>query len=112
MRSSSSEDEDISITRAFPEGPHCSNTGEQGRREEISDGDPGGGRDPDDTDGGVLVSLGDGIPSLEGEREPLMPLLSSIVGLQRARKKNPKSKRKRNEDCEMIMSDDDGDIYS
>jgi hypothetical protein len=37
---------------------------------------------------------------------------SSIVSLQRARKKNPKSKQKRNEDCEMIMSDNDEDIYS
>jgi hypothetical protein len=58
----------------------CSNTGEQRRREEISDGDPGGGGDPDGTGGAVLVSLDDGLPSLEGEREHLVPLLSSIIG--------------------------------
>jgi hypothetical protein len=43
-------------------------------------GDPDRGGDPDGTGGGVLVSLGDGLPSLEGEHECLMPLLSSIVG--------------------------------
>jgi hypothetical protein len=58
----------------------CSNTGEQGWHEEISNGDPSGGGDLDGIDGGVLVSLGDGIPSLEGERERLVSLLSSIVG--------------------------------
>jgi hypothetical protein len=79
MRSSSSKDEDRSITGAFPEPPY-SNTGEKGRHEEISDGDPDGGGDPDDADGGVLVSLGDGLPSLEGEHERLVPLLSSIIG--------------------------------
>jgi hypothetical protein len=42
--------------------------------------DPGGDGDPDGADGGFLMSLGDGIPSLEGERERLVPLLSSIVG--------------------------------
>jgi hypothetical protein len=82
MRSPSSEDEERSITEAFPEGSWdpCSNTGEQRRREEISDGDPGGGGDPDGTGGGVLMSLGDGLPSLKGKRERLMPLLSFIVG--------------------------------
>jgi hypothetical protein len=66
MRSSSSEDGDRSITGAFLEGPPCSNTDEQGWCEEISDRDPGLGGDPDGADGGVLVSLGDGLPSLEG----------------------------------------------
>jgi hypothetical protein len=80
MRSSSSVDEDRSITGAFAKGPPCLNTGEQGQREEIFDGDPSGGGDPDGAGGGVLVSLGDGLPSLEGEHERLMPLLSSIVG--------------------------------
>jgi hypothetical protein len=56
-----------------------SKIGEQGQHEKISNGDPGGGGDPDGT-GGVLVSLGDGLPSLEGERERLMHLLSSIIG--------------------------------
>jgi hypothetical protein len=38
-KSSSSEDEESSITGMFPEGPPCSNTSERGRHEEISDGD-------------------------------------------------------------------------
>jgi hypothetical protein len=58
----------------------CSNTGEEGQREEISDGDPGGDGDSDDAGEGVLVSLGDELPSLEGEHKRLVPLLSSIVG--------------------------------
>jgi hypothetical protein len=37
MKSSSSEDEERSITGTFPEGPPCSNTSERGRREETSD---------------------------------------------------------------------------
>jgi hypothetical protein len=45
----------------------CSNTGERGRCEETSDRDLSDGGDPDGTNGGVLVSLGDGLPSLEGE---------------------------------------------
>jgi hypothetical protein len=51
MRSSSFEDEDKLITRVFPEGPLYLNTGEQERREEISNGDPGGGGDTDGTVG-------------------------------------------------------------
>jgi hypothetical protein len=51
MRSSSFEDEDKSITGVFPEGPLYLNTDEQGRCEEISNGDPGGGGDTDGTDG-------------------------------------------------------------
>jgi hypothetical protein len=77
MRSYSSKDEGRSITGAPL--PPCSNTGEQGRCEEISDGDPDDDGDPDGANGGVLVSLGDGLPSLEGEHERLVPLLSSIV---------------------------------
>jgi hypothetical protein len=60
--------------------PPWSNIGEQGRCEKISNGDPGGGGVLDGVSGRVLVSLGDGLPSLEGERERLVPLLSSIVG--------------------------------
>jgi hypothetical protein len=56
------------------------NIDEQGRHEEISDRDPAGDRDLDGIDGGVLVSLGEGLPSAEGERERLVPLLSSIGG--------------------------------
>jgi hypothetical protein len=62
------------------EGPPCSNTGEQGQCEETSEGDPGGGGDPDGTGGGALVLLGGELPSTEGERSRLRPLLSSIVG--------------------------------
>jgi hypothetical protein len=80
MRSSSSYDEDRSITGAFPEGLPCSNTGEQGRCEEISDEGPGGGGDPDGASGGVLASLGEGLPSIEREHERLVPFLSSIGG--------------------------------
>jgi hypothetical protein len=62
-----SEDEDRLITGAFSEEHPCSNTGERGRCEETSDRDLSDGGDPDGTNGGVLVSLGDGLPSLEGE---------------------------------------------
>jgi hypothetical protein len=64
-------------------------TGEQGRRKEISNGDHGGGGDPDGADGGVLASLGEGFPYEEGERSRLMPLWSSIDGEQRAREGEP-----------------------
>jgi hypothetical protein len=60
--------------------PPCSNTGEQWWLEVISDGDPGGGGDLDGTDGGVLTSLGEELPSAEEERKHLVPLLSSIGG--------------------------------
>jgi hypothetical protein len=56
------------------------NTDEQGRREEVSDRDPGGSGDPDGTGGGVLTSLGEGLPFAEGEHEHLVHLLSSIDG--------------------------------
>jgi hypothetical protein len=73
MRPSSSEDEDRSTTGTFSAGLPCSNTGEQGRREEIFDGDPGGGEDPDGADDGVEPPLDNEDPSLEGEREHLVP---------------------------------------
>jgi hypothetical protein len=78
-----------SIIGAFLAESPCSKTGEQGRREEISYRDPGGGRDPYGIDGGVLTSLGEGFPSGEGERSRLMPLWSSIDGEQRAREGEP-----------------------
>jgi hypothetical protein len=102
MRPSSSEDEERSTTGAFPEGPPYSNIGECGRREETSDGDPSSGGDPEGAGGGVGALLGDGLPSLEGERTHLVPLLSSIVHKRRARKVN--SKRERNKKCEMVIS--------
>jgi hypothetical protein len=89
MKFSSSEDKERSITRAFPEELPYSKTGEWGRWEEISDGDPGGGGDPDGAGGEVLVSLGEGFPSEEGESSRLMPLWSSIDGEQRAREGEP-----------------------
>jgi hypothetical protein len=89
MKFFSSEDKERSITGAFPEELPFSKTGEQGRREEISDRDPGGGRDLDDAGGGVLASLGEGFSSGEGERSRLMPPWSSIDGEQRAREGEP-----------------------
>jgi hypothetical protein len=67
MIPSSFKDEDRSTTRTFSEGLPCSNTDEQGWHEEISDGDPGDGGDPDSVGGGVEPPLGDEEPSLEGE---------------------------------------------
>jgi hypothetical protein len=72
--------EEGSIIGVFPEALPCSNTDEQRQRDEISDGDSGGGGDPDGTGGGVLASSDRGLPSAEGERSRLMPLLSSIGG--------------------------------
>jgi hypothetical protein len=89
MKFSSSEDKERPIIGAFPEEPSCSKTGEQGRREEISDGDPGGGGDLDGVDRRVLVSLGEGFPSGDGERSRLMSLWSSIDGEHRAREGEP-----------------------
>jgi hypothetical protein len=72
--------EEGSIIGVFPEALPCLNTGEQGLRDETTDGDPGGGGDPDGAGGGVLVSSDKGLPSAEGERSLLMPLTSSIGG--------------------------------
>jgi hypothetical protein len=58
----------------------CSNTSEQGRHDGATDGDPGGGGDSDGFGGGVLVSPSKGLPSAEGERSHLVPLLFSIGG--------------------------------
>jgi hypothetical protein len=78
MRSPSSEDEERSNTGTFLEDPLCSHTGERGQHEETSDGDISGGGDAEGAGGGVLAPSDNGLPSLEGERACLMPLLSSI----------------------------------
>jgi hypothetical protein len=82
---------------SLPGGPSCSNTGEQGWHEEISDGDPDGGGDLDGVSGGVLVSLGDGLPSLEGEPSvwylSCPPLLASREQERRTLKASEKEKR-------------------
>jgi hypothetical protein len=93
MTPSSFEDEDRSTTGTFSEGPPCSNTYEQGRHEEITNEDPGGGKDPDGASGSVEPPLDDEEPYLEGERERLVPLLSSIVA-KRRREENPKKESK------------------
>jgi hypothetical protein len=90
MRSPSSEDEERSTTRAFLEDLPYSHTGERGQCEETSSGDFSNGGDPEGAGGGVLAPLGEGLPSLEGERACLVPLLSSIDCKRRARKVNPR----------------------
>jgi hypothetical protein len=78
-----------------PLGLPWSNIDEQGQREEISDGDPCGGGDPDSVSGGVEPPLNDEEPSLDGERECLVPLMSSsIVAKRRRREENPKRESK------------------
>jgi hypothetical protein len=84
----------------FLEGPPCSNTGQRGRHEEISGGDPGGGGGPDDTGRGVLASLDEGLPLTEGERGRFVPLLSSIASKPRAEKGNLKREK---EEYEMVI---------
>jgi hypothetical protein len=69
-----------------------------------SDWDPGGGGDPDGVGEGVLVSLGGGLSSVKGERSRLRPLLSSIVGKQRARERNSKQEEDEENECEMVPS--------
>jgi hypothetical protein len=77
------EDEERSTTRAFPGGLPCSNIREQWQCEETSCRDCNDGGDPDDADGGVEALLGGEDPSIEGERECLVPLLSSIASKRR-----------------------------
>jgi hypothetical protein len=74
--------------------PPYSNTDECRRRKETSDGDSSSGSDPEGAGGGVGATLGGGLPSLDGERVRLVPLLSSIVREERSRKINPKRERK------------------
>jgi hypothetical protein len=64
----------------FPEALPCSNTSEQGWHDGATDGDSGGSGDPDGAGGGVSASPGKGLPSAEGERSRLVPILSSIGG--------------------------------
>jgi hypothetical protein len=52
----------------------------QGQRDEATNGDLGGGGDPDGAGGGVSTSPGKGLPPAEGERSRLVPLLFSIGG--------------------------------
>jgi hypothetical protein len=80
MRSPSLKDKERSTTGAFAEDPPCSSTSERGQCEKTSDGDASGDRDLDGAGGGVLAPSDDGLPSLEGERACLVPLLSSIIG--------------------------------
>jgi hypothetical protein len=72
--------EEGSIIGVFLEALPCSNTGEQGRRDETFDGDPSGDGDPDGAGGGVSAWSGKGFSSAEGECSRLMPLLSFISG--------------------------------
>jgi hypothetical protein len=71
------------------EGPPCSNTGERGRREEITDADPNGSGGQDSASGGVEPPLDEEEPSFKREHERLGPLLSSIVA-KRRREETPK----------------------
>jgi hypothetical protein len=63
----SSPSEERSTTGTFSEGPPCSKTGEQWWCKETSDGDPGGGGDPNSADVGVETLVGEEDSSLEGE---------------------------------------------
>jgi hypothetical protein len=72
--------EEGSSTGVFPKALSRSNTSEQGRRDETTDGDPGAGGELDGAGGGVSASSGKGLPFAEGERSRLVPLLFSISG--------------------------------
>jgi hypothetical protein len=79
-REVSTINEEGSSIGIFLEALPCSDTNEQGWRDEAADWDPDGGGDPDGAGGGVSASSGKGLPSTEGERSCLEPLLSSIGG--------------------------------
>jgi hypothetical protein len=79
LREVSTTSEEGPLTGVVPKALPCLNTGEQRQHDETSDRDPGGSGDPDGTSG-VFASLSRGLPSTEGERSRLMPLLSSISG--------------------------------
>jgi hypothetical protein len=104
MGSSSSEGEYRSTAEAFLEGPPYLNTGERGRWEDTSAGDPGGDGVSDDAGGGLMASLAARLPSAEGECSRLMHLLPSIVEKRRTREENPKQKRDEEKECEMVSS--------
>jgi hypothetical protein len=78
----------------------------------ISGGDPSGGGDPNDAGGGVLASLGKGLPSVEGEHGCLIPLLSSIDDKTRAGERNPKQEETRKRNARWFPTWNEGDIYS
>jgi hypothetical protein len=86
-REVSAMSEEGSSIGIFLEALPCSNTSEQGPRDEATDGDPSGGGDPDGAGGGVSMSPSNGLPSMEGERSRLVPLLFSIGGYQTTREK-------------------------
>jgi hypothetical protein len=71
--------EDRSTIGILSEGPPSSKTTKCRQREETSGGNPSGGSDPDKDGGGVEALLREEESSFEGERERLVPLLSSIV---------------------------------
>jgi hypothetical protein len=96
-----SSSEERSTTGTFSEGLPYSKPGEWRQSEEISNGDPSGGGDPDGADSEVEALLGDEDPSLEGGWGRLVPLLSSIMVKRRRKEKNPKQKVK---ECEMVIS--------
>jgi hypothetical protein len=79
-REVSTTSEEGPLTGVAPEALPYSNTDEQRRRDETSEGDLGGGGDSDGTVGGVCAPSGRGLPSAEGEHSRLTPFLSSIGG--------------------------------
>jgi hypothetical protein len=72
-----------------------------GRHEETVDGDPGGGGDPDGIGGRVEPPLGDEEPSLEGEREHLVPPCLPSWLREEGERKTLHEKAK---ECKMIIS--------
>jgi hypothetical protein len=74
-------------------GPPCSRTGEDDLHGDPSSNNTSGGTESGkDGDGVAALLEDDEEPSLEGERECLVPLLSSIVAKRRRREENPKGK--------------------
>jgi hypothetical protein len=107
---SSSEDEDRSITRAFPLILPCSNTGEQGLHEEISDGDSGGGGDPNGVGGEVLTCWMKDFPL---QRESVNASCISYPPLVVSRERERKTLRNLERwDATWLSAQDKEDIYS
>jgi hypothetical protein len=79
-REVSTTSEEGPLTGVVPKALPCSNTDEQRRHDETSDGDPDGGGDPDGTGGGVFALSDRELPSTDGECSLLTPFLSSIDG--------------------------------
>jgi hypothetical protein len=59
-----------------------------------------------------LASLGVGFLFAKGEPSQLMSLLSSIVGKQRTGERNPKQEEDKVMECEMVLAENKGGIYS